>query len=231
MPETLNISPSFAREASQFLLEGSIQRATELCLQGVRTYPKYSTGYLVLGKCYEAIGKTPDALAAFRQALSILPDSPTLCDLVAKAVERESQEAQQRAEKERKKLEREEEKREEEKKNAEASSSPMNHPPVSLPTEGESTLEYLAKRLADVKRIKPNPDATPGITIPKSAPSANFVTPTMAEIYAGQGEYKEAINAYNELIRANPDEEKYKNRLEEIERLQKLEPPSNKKAS
>jgi hypothetical protein len=93
-----------------------------------------------------------------------------------------------------------------------------------MPQE-ESTLEYLARRLQDVKRIKPNPapvQKEERVDAAKNG-ATNLATPTMAEIFVGQGAYAEAISAYTELLRQHPQEERYKQRLTEIERLMKLD--------
>ncbi|MEK7670595.1 MAG: tetratricopeptide repeat protein, partial [Bacteroidota bacterium] len=90
----MNISPSFARDAAEHLRDGNIQHAADLCLLGTKAFPNYSTGHFILGKCHEAFGRTADALAAYRQALSKLPDNPTLQTLVKNAEETQQKEFQ-----------------------------------------------------------------------------------------------------------------------------------------
>ncbi len=231
MQESVNISPSFAREAAEHLRDGNIQRAVDLCLLGTNTFPNYATGHFVLGKCHEAFGRTADALAAYRQALSKLPDNPTLQTLVTNAEEKEQKEFQKFVEVQQKRFEGK-------KDTVPAQQFLAKDPPKD---KEESAIEYLAKRLQDVKRIKPNPAAsTESSSIPPDGErSLKFVTATVAEIYAGQGEFTEAIHAYNELAKQHPEEdEKFKKRVAELERLlaiqqqeKKLEPPQNKKAS
>ncbi len=227
----MNISPSFARDAAEHLRDGNIQHAVDLCLLGTKAFPNYATGHFVLGKCHEAVGRTADALAAYRQALSKLPDNPTLQTLVKNAEETQQKEFQKFVE--------EQEKRFADKIDTiPAEPFPAKEPPKE---KEESVIEYLAKRLQDVKRIKPNPStATESSSLPPGGErSLKIVTATMAEIYARQGEFTEAINAYNELAKQHPEEEeRVKKRVAELERLlaiqqqeKKLEPLQNKKAS
>jgi cytochrome c-type biogenesis protein CcmH/NrfG len=49
-----------------------------------------------------------------------------------------------------------------------------------------------------------------------------FVTPTLAEIYAKQGWFDDAIKAYRTLARSKPAEkERYEKRIAELEELKK----------
>jgi tetratricopeptide (TPR) repeat protein len=53
--------------------------------------------------------------------------------------------------------------------------------------------------------------------------SGRFVTATLAEIYASQGEYHEAIEAYKKLAERRPGSaERYQKRLVELEELKRL---------
>jgi len=50
-------------------------------------------------------------------------------------------------------------------------------------------------------------------------------TSTLAEIYFKQGQLEEAITIYTQVVKDFPDNEKYKNRLEELKALTKTEEP------
>jgi tetratricopeptide (TPR) repeat protein len=206
MPVPSNISPSFARDASHYLQDADFQRALELCLSGTKAFPSYSTGFLVLGKCYEAIGRTAESLAAYRKALAVLPDNLMLQSLIRRAEEAERKELKQPTEV----------KTDQHEAQAVTSSAPQTHEPS---TE-ESAIEYLAKRLQDVKRIQPKVTEGEERVSQEGYRSLKFVTATMAEIYVGQGEYTEAIAAYQELIRQHPEQAStYEKRRDEIRQL------------
>lgn len=209
MPETADISPSFAREASRFLLEGNIQRAMDVCLAGTATFPTYATGHLVLGKCYEALNRFSEAAAEYRKVLGVLPDITSVQSALREAEAKEQQQFQRYA-------------KEQEKKIGGKGSVPLGDFLESKPAPAheESAIEYLAKRLQDVKRIQPKPLSGEPDSTPPDTRSIKFVTSTMAEIYVGQGEYTEAIEAYRELVRQHPEEaEKYRRRIAEVEEL------------
>jgi len=50
-------------------------------------------------------------------------------------------------------------------------------------------------------------------------------TPTLAEIYYKQGQLEEAIKIYTQVVTDFPDDEKYKNRLEELKAIMTTEEP------
>jgi hypothetical protein len=74
-------------------------------------------------------------------------------------------------------------------------------------------------------RVEPpraEPELKP-IAAPAAAPAATHApeiqTPTMAEIYASQGHFDQAIAVYQKLLERNPAEAKYRGRIEELKRL------------
>ncbi len=69
-------SPLFARLADLYLRKGKVERALALCQEGCRRFPHYPTGYLILGKCYEAQGQFEEARSATDQALRLDPENP-----------------------------------------------------------------------------------------------------------------------------------------------------------
>jgi tetratricopeptide (TPR) repeat protein len=232
MQESTSISSSFAREAAEQLRDGNTRRALDLCLAGTKVFPNYAMGYFILGKCFDAFDRTAEALAAYRHALGKLPDNPTLLALIRRGEEKQQKEIHAAAENQ-----------QAEGFQAKKSEVPTDrqHSEQHLQAKEESAFDVLARRLQDVKRIKPDPSVTSeATTIPLgNERSQRFVTVTVADIYAEQGEYAEAINAYKALMIQHPEErEKYSKRLVELEHLRALqhkeknqEPPSNRKAS
>ncbi len=221
------VDPSFARAAAQHLLDGDIHRAIDLCTRGIAAFPHYATGYFVLGKCYESLGRTVESLVEYRRALEILPDNPEVQLLVKHAEEKEQKEFQKFAKEQEKKLEGKKE------------TVPVEKLLEKKPAAEESAIEYLAKRLQDVKRMQPNMSSGSEPEPLQSGTEQRFVTVTMAEIYASQGAYTESIKAYQEILKQRPEEkERCEKRIRELEELKanqlrdrKLEGPNNKKAS
>lgn len=89
-------------------------------------------------------------------------------------------------------------------------------------------IEELAEKLKSAPRITPIIDIAEKKVIPPSEEdtpaSTEFVTPTLAEIYAKQGWYDDAITAYKTLARIKPAErERFEKRVQELEQLKKAE--------
>jgi hypothetical protein len=87
------------------------------------------------------------------------------------------------------------------------------------PTTPEPTgLDSLATQLENAGRIVPQ-EPEPSLSSEESAPLDSIViTPTLAEIYASQGEYGAAIQAYEILIYSKPNErERFEKRISELQ--------------
>ena len=78
---------------------------------------------------------------------------------------------------------------------------------AAMPPEPRPTgLDVLATQLENAGRIVPQ-EPKPSLSPEESAPLDSFViTPTLAEIYASQGEYGAAIQAYEILILSKPND-------------------------
>jgi len=92
--------------------------------------------------------------------------------------------------------------------------------------EPKDQIEEIAEKLKEAKKITPvinlsdRSSATPSEADTPS--ETGFVTPTLAEIYAKQGWYDDAIKAYKTLLISKPIErEKYETRIRELEELKK----------
>ena len=79
-------------------------------------------------------------------------------------------------------------------------------------------LDSLATQLENAGRIVPQ-EPEPTLSPEESAPLDSIViTPTLAEIYASQGEYGAAIQAYEILIYSKPNErERFEKRISELQ--------------
>lgn len=208
-------SPSFARLAFYQLQEGNVQRAVDLCVEGLKLYPNYATAHLVLGKCYEAMGRNVEAMLAYRRVARALPDNPTVQKLLKNVESREQAAFKAFAEERARKLK------------DRKDSITVEQYTAEEATEKESTVDFLLKRLQDVKRSARSPepeDRRQEEAQPAPAAGPKIVTATLAEIYANQGEYKEAIEAYRKLLSQRPvDAERYAKRIVQLEELSKVQ--------
>ena len=102
--------------------------------------------------------------------------------------------------------------------------APLPEAPDS--TSGKNKIEELANKLQTAGKITPIINIAQKETPPESeletSTSVGFVTPTLAEIYAKQGWFDDAIKAYRTLVRTKPAEkERYEKRITELEQLKK----------
>ena len=98
---------------------------------------------------------------------------------------------------------------------------PGSTPAVQRPGEG-TDVDALLRRLQEAKRsiLPASGTDTPLVDISTPHGESSIVTVTLAEIYAKQGEYREALDAYRKLIQQRPDEAgRHAIRVAELERL------------
>jgi len=92
--------------------------------------------------------------------------------------------------------------------------------------ENNGTVEHLTKQLQGAGRIVPS--GVEGTAEEERGGTreagSRIVTATLAEIYASQGEFREAIDAYRRLQRQRPEEAaRYGRRLEQLQELLRLQ--------
>lgn len=97
-------------------------------------------------------------------------------------------------------------------------------PPISFSVQDK--IEELTQKLQKVERITPvinfAQKETTTVSEQDTPAGMGFVTPTLAEIYAKQGWFDDAIKAYRTLARSKPAErERFEKRITELEELKK----------
>jgi len=195
-------TPRFAERAAELLEKGRVAAALSLCLGGTVKFPHYATGHWVLGRCYEMLGKPREAMVQYQHVDRLRPG----LEAVAKALQRVGGTA--------------------------APSGPAES------VQGESGIEFMLRQLQTAKQ-RGNltaavheeegdgsaADTKPSATLaeePSTHAEEHFpiLTATLAEIYTQQGEYREAAEAYRQLIRQRPDQAgRYRERLAAVEKL------------
>ena len=96
--------------------------------------------------------------------------------------------------------------------------------PQDEAAQEKDQIEELADKLQNAKKITPIIDLSDRTSSGDSeTPSgAGFVTPTLAEIYAKQGWFDDAIKAYKTLALSKPAEkEKFESRIQELEEMKR----------
>lgn len=70
-------SPLFARLADLYLGKEQIVEALKLTEEGIKLYPTYCSGYIVLGKAHLALKEFSKAISAFERAIELSPFNQT----------------------------------------------------------------------------------------------------------------------------------------------------------
>ena len=225
-------SPLFARLAKEYLSAGRIQEAKQLCVSGLQQFPSYATAHLVLAQCYHAEQNTTKALEYIQEAQSFLPDSAFLkmlydewsthpteppLELPQTTVVEEAEPPPEITEQ----------------PIAEAlQETVVEVAPLQKPTPPPVVEEIQIEEQVISENVEPSPPpqivapveppATPVfLEAPPSQPideGGRIVSKTLAEIYASQGAYAEAILTYQLLKMLRPAQsEEYDLRIKELE--------------
>ena len=80
--------PLFARVADEHLRRRRVARALALCQEGCERFPDYPTGFVLLGRCYQARGNFEEARNALDRALRLDPENPAGFAALSAAYER-----------------------------------------------------------------------------------------------------------------------------------------------
>jgi len=207
-------TPWFARVAAGLLEAGDVEAALRVCSVGTRAFPRYATGRLMLGRCFDALGRHVEAMLEYRQVIEIFPDNPVVGELVKNAEEREEQGFAAFAEEQKARLQ----------KAKDTLSFDELVGPAPDPSRSTSVEQIIQQLEEAPRRIQPPPPGTPEVqvVVESAGPGGRFVTATLAEIYASQGAYDEAIEAYRKLALQRPGSaERYQKRQHELEELKR----------
>ncbi len=202
-------SPTFARLASYYLMEGNAQKAADVCVAGLRFFPNYATARLILGRAYEALGRTVEAMIEYRKVHRAVPENEAVGALLKNVEQREQEAFKAFAEERANKLR--------ERRNT-LTIEAYAHQEQSNERTGEFLLHRLheSRRIAPVQPVVPRRVEEEPASVEHNTPK--IVTATLAEIYANQGEFREAIDAYKKLRVQHPDSaERFDKRIHELE--------------
>jgi tetratricopeptide (TPR) repeat protein len=197
--------------AEGYFLAGRFKEAEELCRAGLAKYPHYSTARIVLGKCLAETGRGDEGLESLRGVLRSYPDSGIVRQLIEEIEAKNSQT----------------------KPDVIAQVEVVVPEPVAGPVAAvESSPKVEIAPIVEVPivvepialpevpvlaRLTPQRLERPSVAVeivvepPKVGSSevvddGRIVSKTLAEIYAGQGAYEEAILTYKLLKGKRPAE-------------------------
>jgi tetratricopeptide (TPR) repeat protein len=214
-------SPLFIRKADGEIRDNQIEKAVEILLAGLKVYPDYAAAHFILGRAYSLLGQFNQALKSIKTG-SILIKSPETYEYYLKEVEsarkqRSLFDSSTRTSFFFPEIESEQPvivpENKEEKENI-------------LPEKLDNQLENIDDRLEEIAREISHArlnDSSSNFDYELSnvgnfIEQNMFVSETLAKIYITQGEFKEAIEIYQKLIKKNPSKQEYY--LQKISELQ-----------
>jgi tetratricopeptide (TPR) repeat protein len=188
-------SPLFARLAFCYLKEGQADKAVEVCTSGLKGHPDYTTAHLILARAFEALGRNVEALIEYRRVLRTFPDNKSIQEQVRTIEQKEQESFRSFAEERLQELRRKKQ---------------------HLTQQAAHTVQAPVQEQSGM-RNDDEPEEEPRGLI-----GQKIVTVTLAEIYASQGEFGEAIQVYRKLREEKPAEAGiYEKRISELEDLVK----------
>ena len=219
-------SPLFARLASEYLSRGRLHEAKRLLEDGLRNYPSYATAHLILAKCFAAERDFTGALQRLHRAIDLLPGVQPLRSLLSQWEKQRLQEIKPSVE--------------EQSALVDTPTSTVGAVVAEVPVDYESppTTSVIVEEAPEKAEAAPSFRLRPfmleepvvermGIPAGVSAEEkvsaewdddGRIVSKTLAEIYASQGAYGEAVLTYQLLRRRKPENAAdYDRRIQELE--------------
>jgi tetratricopeptide (TPR) repeat protein len=234
-------SKIFLQLAEEYRKAGLLEEALLVCKAGLKKHPGYQSARVALGRVYLALGRQEEARAEFETVIRVSPENllanRLLGDVLAllgnAAGARERYRAvialgpadnDIRAKLEA--LERGEDPRRVARMGGEAAPAGATAPAKPAPGPPSSSARPpAAPPRAAVPAAAPATSAPtlrrvlPEESKPAARPERHGVnTPTLAEIYARQGHTDRAIEIYEKVLAADPDDERSRSRLAELRR-------------
>jgi len=181
--------------------DGQTQKAADFCVEGLKVFPDYTTAHLVLGQCYELLGRNVEAILEYRTALKSVPENAHVRNLLQRVEQREDEAFKAFAEERARKFK--------------GRTGTLTLDTFALHPSGSVTKETGS---SDEDPVEETP-----------SPTSKIVTATLAEIYAKQGEFGEAIQTYRRLLKERPlESEQYTKRITELEELARIQQTEEK---
>ena len=214
-------SPLFIRKADQEIRNNQIERAVEILLAGLKVYPDYAAAHFILGRAYSLLGQFNFALKSIKTG-SVLINSPQTYDYYLKEIDSARKQRSLFDSTSRTSF-----------FSSEIESAPpviipevINEKEIQLPEGIENQFEDIDDRLEEIARDishaklneSPSSLSYDMSNIDNFIAQDMFVSETLAKIYITQGEFKEAIEVYQKLIKKTPSKQEYY--LQRISELQ-----------
>ncbi|MCU0638901.1 MAG: tetratricopeptide repeat protein [Candidatus Krumholzibacteria bacterium] len=180
----------FAPLADAYRKSGRIDRAIELCEEGLERFPDYASAHVILGKCFYDKGATERARTEYGRVLDLDPENmvalKNLGDILLGENRREEAAALYRKF---------------------LAIDPTNEEVGGILREMKA--EFQARKI----------DLQDESSIRKAESSRELATMTLAGIYASQGYYNKALKMYRDIIASEPGNSEASRMIEKLESM------------
>ena len=194
-------SPLFARVAQHYLEEKEIQRAMEILDHGLKLYPDYPTGHIIMGKAAVINGDYEKAKEHFLEASKLINSSDTLAYYNNK-IDNVIKKEQETKENYRTPF------FEEELFNKSISDLEEQEVDLNNFIDSNDEIERIANEIRKAKIPKAeNTDENIKENYSLEIKNKEMVSDTLAGIYFAQGNFAEALTMYKKLILIHPEKE------------------------
>lgn len=180
----------FAPLADAYRKSGEVERAIELCEEGLERYPDYASAHVILGKCFYDKGATERARAEFLRVMELDPENMVALKfmgdiLLAEGNREKAVECYSRL----------------------LTIDPTNEVVARMLEEVQEEFQVKKIDLDDDKAVKK-------VESPKE-----LATMTLAGIYAAQGYYNKALKIYKDIIRKEPGNSEAQEMVEKLQSM------------
>jgi tetratricopeptide (TPR) repeat protein len=219
------LTPEFVKLANYYLINGNVSEAIDLLQAGLKFYPGYITARILLGKCYLANKYFIDGKKIFEQILAENPDMEIVKKYLDIANDLMKNEVSRRHEED---LIPKLDFKAPPFKDYEFSYNLFPSYEIEEITGQNSLLETISElpEYGEFKKVFESPHYFKQDTIKqnfekkrlKNKFEVKIITETLADIFAKQGNYFDAIEAYSHLLKIKPERrEVLESKISEVE--------------
>ena len=214
-------SPLFIRKADEEIRNNQIESAVEILIAGLKIYPEYAAAYFILGRAYSLLGQFNFALKSIKTGSNLINSTKTydyyLKEIDSARKQRSLFDSTSRTSFFSSEIESAQPVIfPEDKKEKEDKLQPKeNNQFVNI----EDRLDEVAKQISGARLNESTSNLDYELSnIDNFIDQDMFVSETLAKIYVNQGEFQEAIDVYQKLIKKTPSKQEYY--LQKISELQ-----------
>jgi tetratricopeptide (TPR) repeat protein len=213
-------SPLFLRKADEEIRNNHIEKAVDILNAGLKIYPDYAAAHFLLGRSYSLLGQFNLALKFIKNGCALI-NSPKTYDYYLKEIDSARKQRSLFDSSTRNSFFSSEfdEAQESISQNDQKPEKLNNNIGSKKDIDIEDRLEEVARNISSARLNESNSNTDYELSNADTLGEQDmFVSETLAKIYIAQGEFREAIDVYQKLIKKTPLKQDYY--LQRISELQ-----------